>query len=109
MAITSIRSIRNFVAGSTYVVRNQETKDPALSVDSGRAVTCKMPIPWCDNQAQFDNMHKIVMSPIATGRVPITFTIWQQGDYVRYSKDGLFHNDGDLVPGNCTVGGDRSV
>jgi len=65
-------------------------------------------IPWCVNQADFDNHHKIILVPVSNS-LPVIFSVWQQGDYVRYSRDGLFHQDGELVPGNCTVGGDRSV
>jgi hypothetical protein len=67
-------------------------------------------IPWCVNQADFEWGHKILITPaVAAPPVPIFFAIWQEGDYVRYSLNGLFAKNGLLVPGNCTVGGDRSV
>ncbi len=67
-------------------------------------------IPWCNSQADFDANHAILMSPIAFGQpTAVFFAIWQQGDYVRHSKDGRFYPDGALVPGNATVNGDRSV
>jgi hypothetical protein len=115
MAVTAIRSIRNLVKGQVYNVRNQEQPNDtggrgnALSVNGGEVVACNMWIPWCNNQADFDNHHKIIIVPTAVNVLPVLFAIWQQGDYVRYTRDGLFHNNGALVPGNSTVGGDRSV
>jgi hypothetical protein len=115
MAITAIRSIRNLVGGSVYNVGNQEQPNDtggrghSLLVRSGSVVACNIWIPWCNSQVDFDNHHKIVVVPDGVGAVPILFAIWQQGDYVRYTRDGLFYDNGALVHGNCTVGGDRSV
>jgi hypothetical protein len=116
MAVTAIRSIRNRVTGGAeYHVRNQENPNDTggrghdLTVRSGQVIQCNMWIPWCVSQNDFDNHHKILIVPTAFQTIPAFFSIWQQGDYVRYSRDGLFHANGDLVPGNSTAGGDRSV
>ena len=109
MAITSIRSFRNLIGGETYGVRNNEESQEPLIVASGEAKACNMRIPWCNNQGEFDKNHYIISAPYVQGTVPARFAIWQEGDYVRYSRDSFFKPDGNLVPGNCTVGGDRSV
>src|SRR4051812_14831306 len=115
MAVTAIRSVRNKVPGEQYSIRNQENpndtggKGKSLDVPPNQVVSCNMWIPWCVNQNDFNNHHKIIIVPLAFNTIPITFNVWQEGDYVRYSRDGLFHKNGDLVPGNSTVGGDRSV
>jgi hypothetical protein len=114
VAVTAIRSVRNHVPGSLYHVRNQENPNDtggrghSLDVQAGNVVKCNMWIPWCVNQQDFANHHKIILVP-TSNRPTVTFSVWQHGDYVRYSRDGLFDADGELVPGNCTVGGDRSV
>ena len=115
MAITAIRAVRNLLLNDVYFVRNQEQpndtggKGHALEVDPGAVLTCNMWIPWCRSQEDFDWHHKIIVVPVVNDQIPVVFNIWQEGDYVRYSRDGLFKSNGDLVPGNCTVGGDRSV
>ena|SRR6478609_2741319 len=116
MAVTAIKSIRSALDEDTYFVRNLEnlndTGGPgaSLSIEPGAPATqCNMWIPWCGSESDFVNRHRIIMVPIAFGVIPVTFTVWQQGDYVRYSKDGVFHDDGELVPGNPAVGGDRGV
>ena len=115
MAVTAIRSIRNSSESEPYFARNHENQNDtggpgkSLEINSGEVVQCNMWVPWCATQEDFDNRHKISIVPLAFNEIPVTFTIGQQGDYVRYSKDGLFHDEGEPVPGNNTVGGDRAI
>lgn len=114
MAVTAIKSIRNDV-DAVYAVKNNEHpsdtggEGKALEIPPGVVVPCSMWIPWCGSQGDFDDNHFIIMSPVALDVEPVVFIIWQDGDYVRYSKDGLFHPNGNLVQGNNTVGGDRAI
>lgn len=115
MGVTAIKSISNRHATELYYVSNLEHpadtggEGKTLQIQPGETKACNMWIPWCTSQNDFDNNHRIIIVPLAFDVIPVTFTIWQDGDYVRYSKDGLFHENGDFVPGNCTVNGDRSV
>jgi len=114
VAVTAIRSIRNSNGDSYFVKNNENPNDTggpgkSLGVASGQTVPCNMWIPWCTSEADFEGGHFIIMSPVAFNEVPVVFVIWQEGDYVRYSKDGLFHPNGDLVPGHASVGGDHDV
>ena len=116
MGITAIKSIANRHENSVYYVRDLENPNATggtgkvLQVDVGQTVQCNMWIPWCWSETQFINDHRrILIAPPAFNEIPVRFNIWQQGDYVRYSTDGLFHSDGTLVPGNATINGDRSV
>ena len=124
MAITSIRSILNSTESDCYI-RNFETPDDTggdgkfITLEAGETLTCDMWIPWAGNQHEFDHGSSLFKGPAhidisfssSTDIAPSLhhFSIWQQGDYVHYSKDGTWENDGFLVPGNNTVGGDRSV
>lgn len=115
MAVTAIRSIRNGHETDVYFVRNHENPNDTggqgnvLTIPLGETVQCNMWIPWCNSQEDFDNRHRISIMPVAFNFIPVIFAIWQQGDYVRYSKNGLFKDDGDLVAGNNTIGGDRAI
>ena len=114
MPVTAIKSLRNGT-DTPYVIKNNENpndtggKEHVLDIPPGRVIQCSMWIPWCGSETDFNAKHFIIMSPVAIDVGPSSFVIWQDGDYVRYSKDGLFHLDGDLVQGNNTVGGDRAI
>ena len=125
MAITAIKSVKNSVDNLFYVKNVENPNDTggighALEVPPGQTIVCNMWIPWCDTQDQFDHgsslgkgpahiLISFLWSSTQGGPIPPQFAIWQQGDYVRYSRNALFKRDGDLVMGNNTVGGDRSV
>ena len=116
MGITAIKSIANRHENEVYYVRNLENPNTtggtgkSLQVGVGSTVQCNMWIPWCISETEFITYRRhILISPLAFGVIPVVFAIWQQGDYVRYSTDGLFYSDGTLVPGNATINGDRSV
>jgi hypothetical protein len=116
MGITAIKSISNLHETELYYVKNHEHPDDtggkgqALAVQPGETIACNMWIPWCTSNDEFSKWHhRISIVPLALNTFPVEFNIWQQGNYVRYSKNGLFQDNGNLVPGNCTVNGDRSV
>jgi hypothetical protein len=108
MGVTAIKSITNTHANLTYRVKNREnSNDPELTIAPGQVTPCNMWIPWCTSEKDFDN-HHIQILEVSAGLVqPIA--IWQDGDYVRYSKEGVFQPNGNLVLGASYVNGDRSV
>ena len=125
MPVTAIKSIRNGTGVGCYV-RNLENPNDTdrngqpHALAPGEVWQCNMWIPWADTQDQFDHGSGIgkgpahinitfVWSSLEDAPPPHEFAIWQSGDYVRYSKNLSWVNNGQLVPGNSTVGGDRSV
>jgi hypothetical protein len=110
MSVTAIRAITNVNLSQVYVVKNLANPNDTggngqgLTIAVGTAVQCNMWIPWCASEKDWANRQRINITPIAINVFPILFNIWQHGDYIRYSKDGLFHSDGDIVPGNSTIG-----
>jgi hypothetical protein len=71
-----------------------------------------MSIPWCDDQVDFDNGERIVLEALDTIeqelRVTSSYAIRQSGHYVYVSLDDRF-DSAQLVAGNSTINGDRSV
>jgi hypothetical protein len=127
MGVTAIKSIANRVTGVTYLVRNLENPNDTggegqyLTIGPGENRRVNMWIPWCNNQVDFGNGKRITLEALGTiqqeasGTIqqelsanPDSFTIWQRGDYVYFSLDDRFET-GQLVAGNSTVNGDRSV
>lgn len=109
--ITAIREFENLtpVRVQIYSVRTREL----VRAEPGKAVSCNMWIPWADTARQFAAGERIeVQTPgyLAGGYYifPQTYHwIWQQGDFVRCSKDGQFHFNGEHVPGDARIDGDR--
>ena len=126
MPVTVIRSIRN----STEVrwsITNLE--NPAETEEGGRASyslypgdtwLCSIRIPSPEGEWQFNSgsprnpnsrgAYILIMTPrpmeLAVSR---KFAVWQQGNHVRYSTDASWSENGPLVPGNNTAGGDKGV
>lgn len=116
MGVTAIKSIANRVIGVTYFVRNLENPNDTggegqyLGIGPGENRPVNMWIPWCDNQVDFRNGKRITLEAVGTieSGNPDSFTIWQSGNYVYFSLDDMFES-GQLVAGNSTINGDRSV
>jgi hypothetical protein len=119
MGVTAIKSIANQVVNVPYIVRNLETPSDTggegkyLEIWPGQNRRVNMWIPWCDNQTDFGNGKRITLEALGSSQqeypeAPDSFTIWQSGDYVFFSRDDTFES-GELVAGNSTVNGDRSV
>ena len=115
MGVTAIKSIKNSNATGAYYIKNLEhpsdTTGPngPMKVAPGQNISCNMWIPWCTSQTDFYNNHRIILVPFSNDGNARVIAIWQQGDYVRYSLNDTFQNNGTLVPGNSTVNGDRSI
>ena len=127
MGVTAIKSIANHVTGVTYLVRNLENPNDTggegqyLAIGPGENRPVNMWIPWCNNRTDFSNGKRITLEALGTiqqevsgttqqelSALPNSFTVWQRGDYVYFSLDDTF-DSGQLVEGNSTVNGDRSV
>ena len=119
MGVTQIRSIANEDPATTYIVFNRENPDDTggpgqhLIINPGDNVQVRMWIPWCDNQKDFDDGHRIDFEALGeSGHVPPvtpnSYSVWQSGDYIYYSLDDNVGNR-RLVAGNSTINGDRSL
>jgi hypothetical protein len=115
MSTTTIKSLTNTNFAASYLVKNHDNPDStgglgkALELSPGQTLACNISIPACTSQQDFDAKKRISIAATTNSGVPVTLSIWQDGDHVRYSKDGLFHSGGDLVPGNNAVNGDREL
>jgi hypothetical protein len=126
VAITTIRSIAN-LTDVIYTVQNLERPGDTggegefLAIEPRGNIPVRMWIPWCDNQGDYNANHRIAFDSLGTIEQPLSggpdqattpslpfFAVWQSGDYVFYAVDDVFDH-GRLVPGNCTIGGERSV
>jgi hypothetical protein len=111
--ITAIREFKNSLKSpiELYRVRTREL----VKVGANASVSCNVWIPWCDTQRQFDaGEHIVLRTPAVWAKTYFIWAqpfiwIWQQGDYVRYSRDGKFHFNGERVPGDSRVDGDRAL
>lgn len=119
MAITNIAHVKNSHTTLTFVVYNhnhpEDTQPPYNTLPPGGSYFVHdMWVPWCFNENDFDAVKGAYISLTATG---VSFSIWQQncpdndGDQVRYSKDGGYHPCGgsERVPNDSVAGGDRDV
>jgi hypothetical protein len=107
---TAIRSIQNAHQDDVYFVRDlEDPSHPLNNIAPGEDRSCNMTIPWCTSQTDFEQNHHIIIVPLASNVIPTNFYIWQDGDYVRFSTDGVFHSNGQLVPGNSAVGGNKNL
>lgn len=127
MGVTAIKSIANRTGRTVYHVYNMENPDDTggigryIEIGPGENRRVNMWIPWCDNQSGLERGRRIVLEALGTieqelpsspardaGANPESFSIWQSGDYVYFSLDDSFES-AQLVGGNSTVNGDRSV
>ena len=111
MAVTNIRSIENRASAGIAVnnVENRSTNPPNDVIVEGGTFQSSMWIPWCSSEKDYPAHHiEIRLQSAPVNSIP-ALSIWQDGDYVRWSTNGAYHPNANLVPGNSTVGGDRSV
>ena len=129
MPVTAIRSIRNSTPEGLGVANLENPSDTgggkgsSLNVLPGQVIECNIWIPWADSYSDFLHgkwplfrgpAHILILYAWASTQdpqdpPPNAFAVWQQGDYVRYTKNMQWSDNGPLVPGNSTVGGDRSL
>jgi len=111
MGITAIKGLIN---NSNAPVTLQDYENPSaggnnITVPSpppGALGPCYMWIPWCTSQNDFNHNHYIMLIGAELGA---TYYIWQDGDFVRYSREPAYTPNGPHVPGYAPVNGDRIV
>ncbi|TCC53453.1 hypothetical protein E0H75_07115 [Kribbella capetownensis] len=119
MGVTAIKSVANTVAGALYIVRNLETPSDTggegkyLEVWSGQNRRVNMWVPWSDNQTDFGNGKRITFEALIDSQddpsnLPDSYNLWQSGDYLYFSRVDRF-DSGEIVHGNSTINGDRSL
>lgn len=93
---------------SIFDIENTNTPGHGVEVKPGDDLDCDMWIPWATNANEFTNHHL----RIDIDRTP-RFWIWQaaraDGDWVRFSTDGSWHDPGVRVPGISDVSGHRGI
>jgi len=124
MSVTVIKSIRNAttvrwsITNLENPTETEESGKASYSLYPGDTWLCSIQIPSPENEWQFNSGSRrqsrgayiLIMTPrpmeLAVSR---KFAVWQQGNHVRYSTDASWSENGTLVPGNSTVGGDGVV
>lgn len=110
MGVTAIRELHNR-SSSTVALFNAENPDPTTGhgglVRPGGRMEADMWIPWA-SAADFPRKH---LRLEVDGRP--RYWIWQvlnaDGDRVRFSTDGAYHDRGEPVDGIPAVDGDRTL
>lgn len=100
MSTTWIKRLENR-SRSTITLLNKEnpnTRGHLIGVPSGSRIAVDMPIPWAPVQSDFAGHHLELVVGGAT-----KYWIWQatnaDGDFIRYSTDGVWHDQGEHVHG----------
>jgi hypothetical protein len=106
MGVTAIKRIEN--RGSTNLTLvNRENDRIERDIAPGSARAVDIWIPWASNATEFGEKCLEVRQGGTT-----RYWIWQawrgDGDYVRYSTDGAWHDPGARVNGLPDVNGDRT-
>src|SRR5437764_10635003 len=110
MGVTAIKLVQNRSGSTVKVIDEENPGAPGSgkSVDPGDTLDVDIWIPWATNEAEFAKHHLEVQ----VGGTP-TWCIWQaarpDGDFVRFSTDGAWHDPGDQVPGESEVTLDRAL
>jgi hypothetical protein len=109
--ITKILSLVNSTGGRVSIQCYENPEHPGNSAvaEPNSTAPCNMWIPWCLSADDFARGKHIVVSVQARP----TYWIWQgnrsDGDAVRYSMTGQFHDPGDHIPGQDYPGGERHL
>jgi hypothetical protein len=110
MAITALKRIENRSNFTAKVrdLENANVKGHDVPVEPGRDLEVDMWIPWAAKQGDFGGHHLEVDYDGAA-----RFCIWQannaDGDFVRFSTDSDWHDQGAHVNGVPEVDGDRTM
>ena len=107
MAITTITRIENR-GTKTVVLSDTENPQAKATVAPGTQLDVNMNIPWAASAGDFPQHH---MELQVGGQTQ--FWIWQaylvNNDFVRFSRDGAWHNPGVPVFGTPAVDGPRTL
>ena len=108
--ITNVIKLHNRSSGPliVYDLENTAAKGHGATISAGADLEVEMAVPWARDPNEFSGHHlRLEIGGAAR------FWIWQaergDGDYVRYSTDGAWHNPGDWVQNTPEVAGDRAI
>jgi len=104
MGITAIKHITNNSSQAVFI-HNHENPSNSVTINPNSTATIDIWIPWCTSQSDWQWNHYLsVEQPNASSTL---CWIWQQDNFVRYSTDGQFHDQGTHVPGVAQIDADR--
>ena len=101
MGTTTIKRFENRSSNpiALFDLENTSTRGHGVTVPPGSSITVDMAIPWSATADPFNSNHRLEIRVNGVTR----FWIWQaannDGDYIRFSTDGQWHDMGDHVHG----------
>lgn len=104
MGVTAIKHITNN-SPQTVFIHNHENPSNSVTINPNSTATIDIWIPWCTSQSDWQWNHYLSVELPNTSRT--LYWIWQQDNFVRYSTDGQFHDQGTHVPGVAQIDADR--
>ncbi len=116
MGITAIKRVENRSSASVTLldIENPNVPGHGVSIAPGEGSPVSMFVPWAINAQEFLGNHHVPGKRLELQLDGQTrFWIWQankaDGDYVRFSEDGVWRDPGRRVYGVPTVNGDRTM
>ncbi len=103
MGVTAVKTIINRTNDLIEIYKREDPNDSVTILPNSSAQE-DIWIPWVVNMDDF-NKKTIEIKYVDSNKI---FYIWQNGDKVRYSKDG-WENPGKAIPGDSQVDGDRTL
>jgi hypothetical protein len=110
--IVAVRNVSDFLATAVNFEHPDQTDGSKGQFPPGEWKGASITVPWCGDGIGFATRHiDITLSNFVIGTTPVgprVFTVWQaqraDGDRVRVSMDGFWHDPGDIVGGMAAVG-----
>ena len=111
MAITAITLLDNRSSAVVRLLDMENTSVPGhnVPVAPGQSLAVNMWVPWADNSGQFPSKHLELQLGSATRFWIWQNLTWEDGDHVRFSMDGAWHDHGRPVHGVSVTAGDRTI
>jgi len=109
VGVTAIKRIENRSSGAISVVNieNPSSSGSGTSVAPGQTISADMWIPWAAQAGDFPKHHLEVNAQ--WGKVCVWQANRSDGDQVRVSTDGAWHDPGSAIAGSAWVDGDRRL
>lgn len=104
IGITAIKEIINNSKETLHIIKKENPNHDLLTIFSGNTSVHEIWVPWVTNQNEFNE--KVIEITFEESNKKIS--IWQNGNTVRYSKNG-FSNGGFAVAPMQKTDGDRKL
>ena len=109
--IVAVRNVSDFLATAVNFEHHDQTDGDKGQFPPGEWKSASITVPWCGDGLGFETRHiDVTLSNFTIGTTPVgarVFTVWQaqrgDGDRVRVSMDGSWHDPGDVVGGMAAV------